>query len=153
MLTEMDGVEEGMGQVTILAATNRPDMIDKALMRPGRLDRIVYVPLPDDRTRYEILKVHTKGKPLAVDVQLDELTRLTEGYSGAEIAAVCNEAAMKALEDLVQYLESNAENFNAGKIKKEHIWKTHFENALRTITPRINSDSLRIYEEFKHKSR
>ena len=151
MLTEMDGIEDGMGQVTILAATNRPDMIDKALMRPGRLDRIVYVPLPDDRTRYEILSVHTKGKPLADDVLLDELTGLTEGYSGAEIAAVCNEAAMKALEDLVKHLESNSGNSSGDCIKKQ-IWKIHFENALKTITPRINSNSLRIYEEFKQKN-
>ena len=149
MLTEMDGVEDGMGQVTILAATNRPDMIDKALMRPGRLDIIVHVPLPDNRTRHEILKVHTKGKPLAADVKLDELTGLTEGYSGAEIAAVCNEAAMKALEDLVKHFENDTAKSKTDQIKNEHICKKHFDNALKTITPRNNSNSLRVYEEFK----
>merc|ERR1719273_2122932 len=148
MLTEMDGVEDGMGQVTILAATNRPDMIDKALMRPGRLDRIVYVPLPDAETRLEIIKVHTKDKPLAEDVQLEELQRLTEGYSGAEIAAACNEAAMKALEESVETPEHCA----ADDIHQT-IMQKHFDNALKNITPRINKELLKIYEEFDQKNK
>ena len=149
MLTEMDGVEDGMGQVTILAATNRPDMIDKALMRPGRLDRIVYVPLPDAETRFEIIKVHTKDKPLAEDVQLEELQRLTEGYSGAEIAAACNEAAMKALEENVK----NLKHCSATDILHQAIMQKHFDIALKTITPRINKESLKIYEDFDQKNK
>lgn len=145
MLTEMDGVEDGMGQVTILAATNRPDMIDKALMRPGRIDKVVYVPLPDKRTRLEILKVHTKGKPLAEDIQLDILKELTKGYSGAEIAAVCNEAAMKALEEIVENYTDNTKH----SYVDEKIAKKHFDNALKTIKPRINRDLLKIYEDFE----
>ena len=145
MLTEMDGVEDGMGQVTILAATNRPDMIDKALMRPGRIDKVVYVPLPDKRTRLEILKVHTKGKPLAEDIQLDILKELTKGYSGAEIAAVCNEAAMKALEEIVENYTDNTKH----SYVDEKIAKKHFDNALKTIKPRISRDLLKIYEDFQ----
>jgi len=138
MLTEMDGVEDGMGQVTILAATNRPDMIDKALMRPGRLDRNVYVSLPDADTRLAIIKVHTQNKPLADDVQLKELERLTEGYSGAEIAAVCNEAAMKALDETVSDLECD----------NQAIKQDHFLTALKTIIPQIDEELLQIYDKF-----
>ena len=139
MLTEMDGVEDGMGQVTILAATNRPDMIDKALMRPGRLDRNVYVSLPDADTRLAIIKVHTQNKPLADDVQLKELERLTEGYSGAEIAAVCNEAAMKALDETVSDLECD----------NQAIKQDHFLTALKTIIPQIDEELLQIYDKFR----
>ena len=149
MLTEMDGVEDGMGQVTILAATNRPDMIDKALMRPGRLDRIVYVPLPDADTRLAIIKVHTKDKPLAKDVRLEDLQQLTDGYSGAEIAAVCNEAAMKALEENVK----NMINSDNGALPDLGIMPKHFHTAIKTITPRINKELLKIYDEFRKESK
>ena len=145
MLAEMDGVEDGMGQITVLAATNRPDMIDKALMRPGRLDRIVHVPLPDHQTRREILKVHTKEKPLAADIQFDELERLTDGYSGAEIAAVCNEAAMRALEEMVSVECKEAPD------DEICIRKTHFDEAIKRNPPRINKDLLQIYEDFEQK--
>ncbi|XP_068439892.1 ATPase family gene 2 protein homolog A isoform X2 [Clinocottus analis] len=83
LLTEMDGIEQ-LRDVTVLAATNRPDMIDKALMRPGRLDRIVYVPLPDAPTRREIFSLQLRGMPVAQDVSLDELVTRTDKYSGAE---------------------------------------------------------------------
>ena len=146
MLTEMDGVE-GMGQVTILAATNRPDMIDNALLRPGRLDRIVYVPLPDHETRLEILKVHTKEKPLAQDIVLETLVELTKGYSGAEIAAVCNEAAIKALEEMVTCYASNLQASGDDSIKMKH-----FDIALSCIAPRITSESIEMYNAFKTKN-
>src|SRR2546427_24699 len=93
ILTEMDGVEE-LHNVTVIAATNRPDLVDPALLRPGRFDRLVYIPPPDLEAREAILAIHTKGKPLAPDVNLDEIAARTENYTGAEIAAVCNRAAM-----------------------------------------------------------
>jgi AAA family ATPase len=91
LLIEIDGVESLKG-VTIVAATNRPDMIDPALLRPGRLDRIVYVPLPDAETRRDIFRIHFRKMPVAHDIELEELIELTNGYSGAEVAAVCHEA-------------------------------------------------------------
>lgn len=132
MLTEMDGVNV-LNNVTIVAATNRPDLIDKALMRPGRIDRIVYVKLPDDTTRAEIFKIKFKSMPIAEDVNLMQLVNLTKGYSGAEVQAVCQEAAMKALED----------NINAVIV----YWK-HFDKALQIVQPRTNADMLRLYEEY-----
>ena len=150
MLTEMDGVEDGMGQVTVLAATNRPDMIDKALMRPGRLDRIVHVPLPDSATRLEILKVHTQQRPLATDVKIEEICmESTDGYSGAEIAAVCNEAAIKALEEMVTCHENTKQNLSGDEAV---IKKKHFDDALKIITPRIDKELLKVYEDFKEKN-
>lgn len=132
MLTEMDGVNV-LNNVTIVAATNRPDLIDKALMRPGRIDRIVYVKLPDDTTRAEIFKIKFRNMPIAEDVDLTVLVDRTKGYSGAEVQAVCQEAAMKALED----------NIDATIVD----WK-HFTKALEVVQPRTNADLLKLYDDY-----
>ncbi len=98
LLTEMDGLEE-LEDVAIIAATNRPDILDAGLMRPGRFDRHIEVGEPDEEARISIFEVHTKGMPLAKDVDLKKLAKNTEGYVGADIEAVCREAAMLALRD------------------------------------------------------
>jgi len=131
LLTEMDGVESLVG-VTVLAATNRPDMMDKALLRPGRLDRVIYVPLPDISTRRQILQIHSNNMPLD-NVNLDELAKTLEGYSGAEIVAICNESALAALEE-----DSEA----------ERVAPKHFDLALKIVKPRIQRDLIQIYHEF-----
>ncbi|CAG0917439.1 unnamed protein product [Notodromas monacha] len=110
MLTEMDGVVE-LNNVMVVAATNRPDMVDPALLRPGRLDRIVYVPLPDASTRTKIFEIHLRNTPVSDNVRFCELSEKTEGYSGAEIVAVCQEAAMKALQ----------ESFDATAVSENHF--------------------------------
>lgn len=132
MLTEMDGVN-ALANVTIVAATNRPDMIDKALMRPGRLDRIVYVKLPDAKTREEIFRIKLARMPLADDIELSDIVDFTEGYSGAEIQAICQEAALYALEECL-----DAETVQ---------WK-HFERALFSVKPRTSQELLRMYDEY-----
>ncbi|XP_045854382.1 ATPase family protein 2 homolog [Meles meles] len=136
LLTEMDGVEQ-LKDVTILAATNRPDRIDKALMRPGRIDRIIYVPLPDAATRREIFNLQFHSMPISNDVDLDELILQTDTYSGAEVIAVCREAALLALEEDIQ---ANC------------ISRRHFTQALSTVTPRIPKSLRRFYEEYQEKS-
>ena len=133
LLTEMDGVE-GLTGVTVVAATNRPDMMDPALLRPGRLDRVVYVPLPDLDTRRKVLEVHTRRIPTSDNVDLEFVADNTEGYSGAEIAAICNEAALAALEQDVNITEVN---------------QKHFEIALNNLKPRISKDLFKIYEKFQ----
>ncbi|XP_038164476.1 ATPase family protein 2 homolog [Cyprinodon tularosa] len=133
LLTEMDGIEQ-LRDVTVLAATNRPDMIDKALMRPGRLDRIVFVPLPDAATRREIFSLQFRNMPVAENVSLDELVTRTNKYSGAEITAVCREAALLALQE---------------DIKAEHIEARHFENALNTVKPRIPDSLIQSYISYQ----
>ena len=96
LLTEMDGLQE-MKNVFVLAATNRPDIIDPALLRPGRFDKIIEIPMPDLETRKAIFQVHTKRMPLAKDVSLDDLATSTENYTGAEIENLIREAGMNAI--------------------------------------------------------
>ncbi len=100
-LAELDGVEKLAG-VVVLAATNRPDIIDPALLRPGRFDAVVEIPLPDERERLAILQVHVRGKPLAKDVRLDAVATKTDGLTGADLAAICQRAALNAIRELIQ---------------------------------------------------
>jgi transitional endoplasmic reticulum ATPase len=98
LLQEMDGLQTGVSQTIILAATNRPDFIDKALLRPGRFDRLLYVPPPDANAREAIFQVHLRNIPVANDVDIASLARETEGFTGADIASICQQAAILALE-------------------------------------------------------
>ncbi len=137
LLTEMDGLEELEG-VIVIGATNRPDILDPALLRPGRFDRLVYVRPPDKKSRLAIFKIHTRNMPLADDVDLEELAELTEGYVGADIEAVCREAVMLALR----------ENINAEKVEMRH-----FLEALKKIKPSVNETMLNFYERFEEKAK
>jgi len=125
LLTELDGIET-LENVVVLAATNRPDMVDPAVLRPGRFDRLIYVPPPDERTRLQIFKIHTRNMPLDEDVSLERLAAMTEGYTGADIAAICREAAMNAI-------RRNPET--GGKVKMED-----FRKVMETIKPSITPD-------------
>jgi len=131
-LTEMDGIEK-LGKVVVIGATNRPDLVDPALLRPGRFDRLIYVPPPDEKARLEILKIHTRGMPLAKDVDLEALAKQLEGYSGADIAALCREAAMLALR----------EDINSKEVKLRH-----FQEAKKKIKPSLTPEVLTYYEGF-----
>ena len=100
-LAELDGIEELKG-ILVLGATNRPDMIDPAMLRPGRFDRILEIPSPDCSGRKEILAVHLRNKPLAEEMDLDQLAAQTDGFSGADLAAVCHRAALEAVRRVVE---------------------------------------------------
>jgi transitional endoplasmic reticulum ATPase len=100
LLTEMDGIEELKG-ILVLAATNRLDMLDPALLRAGRFDRLMELPLPDEKGRLAILQVHTRGKPLVADVDLETLARETEGFSGADLEGLCRGAGMAAIREFL----------------------------------------------------
>ena len=121
LLTEMDGLEE-LEDVAIIAATNRPDILDAGLMRPGRFDRHIQVKEPDEEARMSIFKVHTKGMPLADDVDIKKLAKNTDGYVGADIEAVCREAAMLALRDDLEASEIPYKYFKDAieKVKPGH---------------------------------
>jgi transitional endoplasmic reticulum ATPase len=123
MLTEMDGLEDLKG-VVVIGATNRPDIIDEALLRPGRFDRIIEVPIPDKEARKQIFQVHTRKKPLDSDVNLDKLVEMTDGMTGADIAAIVNAAAMIAIKERVSQGKDN---------KKLRICMKHFETAFDKI--------------------
>ncbi len=155
LLTEMDGLEDLKG-VVVIGATNRPDIVDEALLRPGRFDRLLEIPLPDNDTRKEILKIHTSKKPLDKTVGLDKLVELTKGYSGADIAALVNAAAMSAIKEYVAVNReehtkslSNREQSEESENQRhtEQVSLTisfkHFEAALRKIKRNVkvtNSD-------------
>ncbi len=133
LLTELDGLES-LREVVVLAATSRPDMIDPALLRPGRFDRLIYVPPPDKKARLEILKIHTRKMPIAEDVDLVKLAEITNGFVGADLAALCREAAMLALRENIK--------------SKTVEWK-HFEEAIQKIHPTITPEVARWYERIK----
>ena len=117
ILTEIDGLEE-LHNVLIVGATNRLDIVDDALLRPGRFDRIIEVPNPDAKGRRNIFEIHTKKKPLASDVDIAKLVELTDGFSGAEIAAVANRAAIAALK---KYVGGKAQNIKDIKISQQEL--------------------------------
>ncbi len=117
ILTEIDGLEE-LHNVLIIGATNRLDIVDEALLRPGRFDRIIEVPNPDSKGREQIFKIHTKKKPLADNVSISKLVELTNGFSGAEIAAVANRAATAALK---RYVNGKSENIKEIKVTQQDL--------------------------------
>jgi len=118
-LTELDGIEELKG-IVVLAATNRLDIIDQALLRAGRFDFHLELPIPDQETRLEIFKVHTRGKPLAPDVDPKSLAKATEGLVGSDIESVCRKAAMMAIRE---FIESGKEDYSDFKISDKHFQK------------------------------
>ncbi len=137
LLTEMDGIQI-LKDVVVIGATNRPDILDPALLRPGRFDRVIFVPPPDVEGRYQILQIHTRDMPLADDVDLRKIAEMTEGYTGADLEAVCREAALNAAR----------ENINIDK-----VYMRHFLAALEKVKPSIAPEQKREYErilsEFK----
>lgn len=136
LLTEMDGVEERK-RVVVVAATNRPDILDSALLRPGRLDRLIYVPPPDFQARVEILKINLRSVPLSDDIDISDLAKNTAGFSGAEVAATCREAALFALK----------ENINA-----EIVTQQHFLQAVANISPQITAKMIAFYTSFESRA-
>ena len=132
LLTELDGLEE-LQKVVVLAATNRPDIVDPALLRPGRFDRVLKVPPPDKKARLEILKLHTAKNPLAPDVNLDRIAEKTDGFTGADLAGVASTAVMIALQDLVSKYKTIEEvRKHAAEIK---VTPKNFDQALEKIKP------------------
>ncbi|RJS79888.1 AAA family ATPase, partial [Candidatus Bathyarchaeota archaeon] len=139
LLTEMDGIVT-LQDIVVIAATNRPDIVDPAVLRPGRFDRLIYVPEPDEKSRLEIFKIYTKNMPLAKDVDLKKLAEMTKNYSGADIEALCREAAMNALRRDVNAKEVTMQDFNeAMKIIGPSIapemenWYKNFMKQLRKV--------------------
>jgi transitional endoplasmic reticulum ATPase len=142
MLTELDGLEV-LTNVVVIAATNRPDIIDPALLRPGRFDRLLYVPPPDYESRKQIIQIHTKKKPLADDTNVDKLATKMDSYTGADIAAVASAAVMLALrEHISKYGEPQEAEKHARELK---IHMRHFEEAMKKIRP-LSAQELDMYK-------
>ncbi|PSQ00550.1 AAA family ATPase [Halobacteriales archaeon QS_4_70_19] len=145
LLTELDGLEE-LEDVVVVATTNRPDLIDSALLRPGRLDRHVHVPVPDEGARRAIFGVHTEHKPLADDVDLDDLARRTEGYVGADIEAVCREASMAATREFINSVSPEETDTSVGNVR---VTMDHFEQALDEVGASVDDETRERYEEIE----
>ena len=141
ILTELDGLES-LNDVMVIAATNRPDIIDAALLRPGRFDRLIEISLPDEEARREILKIHTSKKPLADDVDIEDMAKRTDKFSGADLGAVVNEAVMLAIREYVLSGQCKADE----EICEYKVSKKHFEEALKKVTP--TAIELDLYKRF-----
>ncbi|XP_075161331.1 nuclear valosin-containing protein-like smid isoform X2 [Haematobia irritans] len=145
LLTEMDGVEDRQG-VYILAATNRPDIIDPAILRPGRLDTILYVGLPEQQDRLEILKASTKNgtRPvLADDVDFEHLASLTDGYTGADLAGLVRQASMIALKESL--------NDTDAKLEDLCVTQDHFNQAVKMLRPSVSAQDRKVYDRLRLK--
>jgi transitional endoplasmic reticulum ATPase len=137
LLIELDGLE-GLQNVIIIAATNRPDKIDPRMLRPGRIDRLIMVPPPDETARIEIMKVHTKNMPLAKNVNIEELAKKMEHYTGADIENVCREAAMIALRENIDSKEVTLKNF---------------KQALENSKPSVDEETIKMYNAFNDRTK
>jgi transitional endoplasmic reticulum ATPase len=142
LLTELDGLEI-LTNVIVIAATNRPDIIDPALLRPGRFDRLLYVPPPDRDSRIQIIKIHTRKKPLGEDVTIEQLADHTDGYTGADIASLSSAAVMLALREYVsKYPEPKESDKHLPELR---IHMNHFEEAMKKVRP-LSTQELKMYE-------
>jgi transitional endoplasmic reticulum ATPase len=166
LLAEMDGIEK-LDNVVIIAATNRPDILDPALLRPGRFEKLIYVPPPDKQARYEILRVHTKKVVLGEDVNLEEIAEKTDGYTGADLAALVREAAMIAIREGMKTCIDKVSNLcpptdtdcRDAKMKEcmkgssVKIEMRHFEEALKKVKPSVSQDMIQFYQSWLEKAR
>jgi transitional endoplasmic reticulum ATPase len=137
LLTEMDGIVT-LQDIVVVAATNRPDMVDPAVLRPGRFDRLIYVPEPDEKSRLQIFKLYTKDMPLSKDVDLNQLTVATKYYSGADIESLCREAAMHTLR----------RDVNAAEVTMKD-----FQDAIKEVGPSVSPDMEKWYKSFMQQVR
>jgi len=137
LLTEMDGIV-ALEDIVVIAATNRPDLVDPAVLRPGRFDRLIYVPEPDEKSKLQIFKIYTKNMPLAKDVGLSQLVAMAKNYSGADIEALCREAAMHALKR---------------DVNAKEVTMIDFQEAMKTLGPSITPDMEKWYKSFMQQVR
>ncbi len=133
LLAEMDGLED-LNDVLVIAATNRPDMLDPALLRPGRFDKILLVNAPEEEGRYKILQIHTKNMPLAKGVKIRDLAKTTVGYTGADLEALTREAALLSLRE---------------SIDSKEVKKKHFDEALKKVRPSVSKPTIEVYKKIE----
>ncbi|MEK0337059.1 MAG: AAA family ATPase, partial [Nitrosopumilus sp.] len=134
LLTLMDGMKS-RGKVVVIAATNRPDSIDPALRRPGRFDREIEIGIPDDKERFEILSIHTRGMPIDEKVDLEQISKITHGFVGADLQVLSKEAAMRSLRRILPEIDLDEEKVFSEILQKIQITSEDFRDALKEVRP------------------
>ena len=134
LLTLMDGMKS-RGKVVVIAATNRPDSIDPALRRPGRFDREIEIGIPDDKERFEILSIHTRGMPIDKNVDLEQISKITHGFVGADLEVLSKEAAMRSLRRILPEIDLDEEKVSSEILQKIQITSEDFRDALKEVKP------------------
>merc|ERR1712227_904700 len=156
VLTEMDGMG-AKKNVFIIGATNRPDIIDGAILRPGRLDQLIYIPLPDEGSRTSILKSNLRKSPIASDVHLDYIAKVTKGFSGADLTEICQRAVKLAIRENIEadikrekgrQKKGAAMDVDDGSDDVAEVTKKHFEEAMRFARRSVSDQDIRKYEMF-----
>lgn len=155
ILTEIDGVG-ARKNVFVIGATNRPDILDSAVTRPGRLDQLIYIPLPDYKSRLSIFKANLRKSPVEEGVDMELLARATEGFSGADITEICQRAAKNAIRESVNAGIERARKISASEISEDapyedpvpFIRKDHFEEAMSRARRSVSDQDIRQYETF-----
>lgn len=150
LLTEMDGMG-AKKNVFVIGATNRPDQIDPALLRPGRLDQLIYIPLPDESSRLAILKATLKKSPISKNVNMDYMAKMTNGFSGADLAEICQRACKLAIRESIEKDLTRRETNEM--VDEEYdpvpeITKEHFQEAMKYARRSVNDNDIRRYEMF-----
>ena len=163
ILTEIDGVG-ARKNVFVIGATNRPDILDPAVIRPGRLDQLIYIPLPDLKSRVAIFKAQLRKAPVDPTVDIEVLARSTHGFSGADIAEICTTASKLAIREAILDAEARLKKVNAGEIDEEDepstevernmlILKRHFNFAMSRARRSVTEKDLALFEEFAEKQK
>jgi len=154
LLTEMDGMS-AKKNVFIIGATNRPDIIDTAILRPGRLDQLIYIPLPDDKSRIAILKACLRKSPISKDVDVDYMAKMTEGFSGADLTEICQRACKMAIrecieKDIARERErgDDADDMEDDSDPVPEIRRDHFEEAMKYARKSVTENDVRKYQMF-----
>lgn len=154
LLTEMDGMN-AKKNVFIIGATNRPDQIDPALLRPGRLDQLIYIPLPDEKSRLQVLKATLRKSPVAKDVEIEHLAKITPGFSGADLTEICQRSCKLAIRESIEKelqreksRKERGEDMDTDEDLVPEIRRDHFEEAMQFARRSVSDNDIRRYEMF-----
>jgi len=144
LLAEMDGLEDNNKEIFVIGATNRPELIDPAVLRPGRLGVLIHLPIPNFKSRESIFKIHTGNKPISGDVWLSLLAKRNENYSGADIESICDRAATLAIREIIA---NGSGKIPEGPLNQWIITKEHFDKAMDEISASVKLENENNYKE------